>query len=128
MKLMSKCLDVARSLLTVRIKPSVSPKVRRSRPVDDADLVVEIQHQVSGLPSDGYRRVWGLLRRASEIQSLPAINVKRVCRVMRDHNWLLERRIKQPGLPRRHEGRITVKPAIRFCRGKPSRTMRLISP
>jgi transposase InsO family protein len=96
-KLVSECLGVARSKLTVRIKQSASPKVRRSRPVNDADLVVEIQQQVSELPSYGYRRVWGLLRRARETQSLPAINVKRVYRVMRDHNLLLERRIKQPG-------------------------------
>lgn len=89
MKLVSECLGVARSQLTVRIKQLVSPKVRRSRSVDDAALVVEIQRQVSELPSYGYRRVWGLLRRAREAQSQPAINVKRVYRVMRDHNLLL---------------------------------------
>ncbi|QLL12570.1 IS3 family transposase [Pseudomonas chlororaphis subsp. aurantiaca] len=115
-KLVSECLGVARSQLTVRIKQSVSPKVRRSRPVDDAALVVEIQQQVSELPSYGYRRVWGLLRRARETQSLSAINVKRVYRVMRDHNLLLERRLKQPGVPRRHEGRIAVKTSdTRWC-------------
>ncbi|WP_442962255.1 IS3 family transposase [Pseudomonas sp. 7-41] len=115
-KLVSECLGVARSQLTVRIKQSVSPKTRRSRPVDDAELVVEIQQQVSELPSYGYRRVWGLLRRERETHSLPAINVKRVYRVMRDHNLLLERRLKQPGVPRRHEGRIAVKTSdTRWC-------------
>ncbi|MDD1000091.1 IS3 family transposase [Pseudomonas sp. TNT2022 ID1044] len=115
-KLVSECLGVARSQLTVRIKQSVSPKIRRSRPVNDAELVAEIQQQVSELPSYGYRRVWGLLRRARETQLLPAINVKRVYRVMRDHNLLLERRIKQPGVPRRHEGRIAVESSdTRWC-------------
>ncbi|WP_370671327.1 IS3 family transposase [Pseudomonas sp. 25 E 4] len=115
-KLVSECLGVARSQLTVRIKQSVSLKVRRRRPVDDADLVVEIQQQISELPSYGYRRVWGLLRRARETQSLPAINVKRVYRVMRDHDLLLARRIKQPGVPRRHEGRIAVQTSdTRWC-------------
>ncbi|MHC8285456.1 IS3 family transposase [Pseudomonas sp. XS1P51] len=115
-KLVSECLGVARSQLTVRIKQSVSPKVRRSRALNDADLVVEIQQQISELPSYGYRRVWGLLRRAREKRSLPAINVKRVYRVMRDHNLLLERRIKQPGVPRRHEGRIAVETSdTRWC-------------
>nr|WP_129586926.1 IS3 family transposase [Pseudomonas frederiksbergensis] len=115
-KLVSECLGVARSQLTVRIKQSVSPKTRRSRPVNDAELVAEIQQQVSELPSYGYRRVWGLLRRARETQLLPAINVKRVYRVMRDHNLLLERRIKQPGVPRRHEGRIAVQTSdTRWC-------------
>ncbi|MGS0542479.1 IS3 family transposase [Pseudomonas parakoreensis] len=115
-KLVSECLGVARSQLTVRIKQSVSLKVRRRRPADDADLVVEIQQQISELPSYGYRRVWGLLRRARETQSLPAINVKRVYRVMRDHDLLLARRIKQPGVPRRHEGRIAVQTSdTRWC-------------
>ncbi|WP_421666936.1 IS3 family transposase [Pseudomonas putida] len=115
-KLVSECLGVARSQLTVRIKQPVSPKTRRSRPVNDAELVAEIQQQVSELPSYGYRRVWGLLRRARESQLLPAINVKRVYRVMRDHNLLLARRIKQPGVPRRHEGRIAVQASdTRWC-------------
>ncbi|WP_423143238.1 IS3 family transposase [Pseudomonas chlororaphis] len=115
-KLVSECLGVARSQLTVRIKQSLSPKTRRSRPVNDAELVAEIQQQVSELPSYGYRRVWGLLRRARESQLLPAINVKRVYRVMRDHNLLLERRFKQPGVPRRHEGRIAVQTSdTRWC-------------
>ncbi|UZE08893.1 IS3 family transposase [Pseudomonas corrugata] len=115
-KLVSECLGVARSQLTVQIKQSVSPRTRRSRPVNDAELVAEIQQQVSELPSYGYRRVWGLLRRARETQLLPAINVKRVYRVMRDHNLLLERRIKQPGVPRRHEGRIAVETSdTRWC-------------
>jgi putative transposase len=57
-----------------------------------------------------------LLRRAHETQLLPAINVKRVYRVMRDHNLLLERRINQPGVPRRHEGRIAVETSdTRWC-------------
>lgn len=76
--------------------------------MNDAELVAEIQQQVSELPSYGYRRVRGLLRRARETHLLPAINVKRVYRVMRDYSLLLERRIKQPGVPRRHEGRIAV--------------------
>jgi len=74
---------VARSQLTVRIKQSVSPKVRRLRLVNDTELVAEIKQQVSELPSYGYRRVWGLLRRERETRSRPPINVKRVYRVMR---------------------------------------------
>lgn len=74
-KLVSECLGLARSQLTVRIKQSASPKVRRSRPVNDVDLVLEIQQQVSELPSYGYRHVRRLLRRVRENQLLPAINV-----------------------------------------------------
>ena len=84
-KLVSDCLGVARSQLTARLKQLALPTARRSRPLDDAELVAEIQQHVSELPSYGYSRVWGLLRRARETQLLPAINVKRVYRVMRDH-------------------------------------------
>jgi putative transposase len=110
-KLVSECFGAVCSQLTLRIKQSVSPKARRSRPVDEAGLVVEIQQHVSELPTYDYCRVWGLSRRARKAQLLPTINVKRVYRVMRDHNLLLERRLKQPGGPRRHEGRITVNPS-----------------
>lgn len=115
MKLISESLGVARSQLTVRLNPNT--QVERRRPaLDDAALVAEIQAEVSELPSYGYRRVWGLLRRRREKQSQAPINVKRVYRVMRDHQLLLERRIKQPGVARRHEGRIAVATSdTRWC-------------
>ncbi|MBC3423919.1 hypothetical protein HU734_004570 [Pseudomonas wayambapalatensis] len=116
MKLVSECFSVARSQLAVRIKQSASPKVRRSRLVKGAELVAEIQQQVSELPNYGCRRVWGLRHRARETRSLPAINVKRVYRVMRDYNLLPDRRIKQPSVPRRNEGRIPVQTSdTRWC-------------
>lgn len=44
------------------------------------------------------------------------VNVKRVYRVMRDHDLLLERRRKQPGVARRHEGRVAVDTSnTRWC-------------
>jgi putative transposase len=66
-KLVSECLGVSRLQLTVRIKQSVSSKVRRRRLVNDTELIAEIKLQVSELPSYGYRRVWGLLRREREV-------------------------------------------------------------
>ena len=57
-KLISECLGV--SQLTVRIKKSVSPKVRRPRLVNDTKLVAEIKKQISELLSCGYRRVLGV--------------------------------------------------------------------
>ncbi|MBK5416158.1 hypothetical protein [Pseudomonas sp. TH31] len=71
--------------------------------MNDVELVVDIQHQITELPRYGYRRVWGYY----------VAPVKPGCspqsyRVMRVHNLLLERRLKQPGVPRRHEGRVAV--------------------
>lgn len=47
---------------------------------------------VADLPTYGYRRVWALLRRESERDGLPVVNAKRVYRIMRTHNLLLERK------------------------------------
>lgn len=105
MKLVSDSLGVSRSLLTARIKEAPrNQKARRRRMFDDAALVDRIKAAISDLPSYGYRRVWALLRRQAE----PVVNVKRVYRVMRDHDLLLENRRKQPGVARRHEGRVAV--------------------
>ncbi len=38
----------------------------------------------------GYRRVWALLRRQAELDGMPAINAKRVYRIMRQNALLLE--------------------------------------
>lgn len=109
MKVVSENLGVARSQLTARLKqlpPGPQPRRRRTR--NDAALVEQIKQAVGALNSYGYRRVWGLLRRQHERQALPPVNVKRMYCVMRDHDLLLERRRKQPGVARRYEGRVAV--------------------
>lgn len=116
-KAVSESLGVARSQLTARLNQytSVSPP-RPRRTFNDAALIEQIEQVVGELPSYGYRRVWGLLRRQHEQQALPPVNVKRVYRVMRDHDPLLARRRKQPGVARRHEGRVAVDTSnTRWC-------------
>jgi len=51
-------------------------------------LVEEIRQTVTDLPSYGYRRVWGMLRRESEGRDITPVNAKRVYRVMRVHGLL----------------------------------------
>jgi len=116
-KAVSESLGVARSQLTARLKqPAPGERSRRRRTLNDVALVEQIKQAVGALPSYGYRRVWGLLRRQHEQQALPPVNVKRVYRVMRDHDLLLERRRKQPGVARRHEGRVAVDTSnTRWC-------------
>ncbi len=115
-KVVSESLGVTRSQLTARLKqPSGEQRIRR-RTFNDAALVERIQQAINALPSYGYRWVWGLLRRQHEQQALPPVNVKRGYRVMRDHDLLLERRRKQPGAARRHEGRLAVDTSnTRWC-------------
>ena len=93
MKLVSESLGVSRSQLTARIKQANEGKgARRRRIPDDTALVERIKASISDLPSYGYRRVWALLRR----QAKPVVNVKRVYRVMRDHDLLLGNAASSP--------------------------------
>nr|WP_200999657.1 IS3 family transposase [Pseudomonas cichorii] len=115
-KLVSDSLGVSRSQLTVRLKQGAQPKARCTRHSDDTAVAAEIREHLGDLPTYGYRRIWGLLRRSREKLALPAINVKRVYRVMRDHKLLLARRLKQPGTARKHEGRVAVATSnTRWC-------------
>lgn len=117
MKLVSDCLGVARSHLAIRSKRSVDwHDGRQSRQPDDAELVADLKTLIRDLPSYGYRRAWGLLRRQREALAQAPVNAKRVYRVMKQHGLMLSRRVKQPGVPRRHEGRIAVATSnTRWC-------------
>ena len=57
----------------------------------------------------GYRRVWALLRRQAELDGMPAINAKRIYRIMRQNALLLERKPAVPPSKRAHTGRVAVK-------------------
>ncbi|WP_284069210.1 IS3 family transposase [Escherichia coli] len=55
-------------------------------------MLLRIHHVIGELPTYGYRRVWALLRRQAELDGMPAINAKRVYRIMRQNALLLERK------------------------------------
>ncbi|MCV1864055.1 IS3 family transposase, partial [Escherichia coli] len=79
---------------------------RRSRHTDDTDVLRRIHHVIGELPTYGYRRVWALLRRQAELDGMPAINAKRVYRIMRQNALLLERKPAVPPSKRAHTGRV----------------------
>ena len=98
------------------VKGAAGLPARRSRPLtppstaaDDA-LVERIRAVIDTRPSYGYRPVTTLLNR----REVEAVNHKRVYRVMRDRDLLLER---HTGRPRRiHDGVIiTLKSDLRWC-------------
>ncbi|KEM41178.1 HTH-like domain protein [Escherichia coli 6-537-08_S1_C1] len=92
---------------------------RRSRHTDDTDVLLRIHHVIGELPTYGYRRVWALLRRQAELDGMPAINAKRVYRIMRQNALLLERKPAVPPSKRAHTGRVAVKESNqRWCSGK----------
>ena len=78
-------------------------------------MLLRIHHVIGELPTYGYRRVWALLRRQAELDGMPAINAKRVYRIMRQNALLLERKPVPPS-KRAHTGRVAVKESNqRWC-------------
>ncbi|WP_288845551.1 IS3 family transposase [uncultured Paraburkholderia sp.] len=110
-------LGVARSNVTARLaRPANWQDGRSARKTDDAGLVEDIRLTVTDLPSYGYRRVWGMLRRQREGRGAAPVNAKRVYRVMRVHGLLLQRRPAPPRPQRRHDGKVAVaKSNQRWC-------------
>ncbi|NIF51262.1 IS3 family transposase [Burkholderia sp. Ax-1724] len=110
-------LGVARSNVAARLaRPDDWQDGRSARQTDDAGLVEEIRLTVTDLPSYGYRRVWGMLRRERERRGIAPVNAKRVYRVMRVHSLLLQRRPSPPRPQRRHDGKVAVaKRNQRWC-------------
>ncbi|MBW2899399.1 IS3 family transposase [Escherichia coli] len=113
----SRCLRVSRAQLHVILRRADDWKDgRRSRHTDDTDVLRRIHHVIGELPTYGYRRVWALLRRQTELDGIPAINAKRVYRTMRQNALLLERKPAVPPSKRAHTGRVAVKESNqRWC-------------
>ncbi|HAI1387190.1 TPA: IS3 family transposase [Escherichia coli] len=113
----SRCLRVSRAQLHVILRRTDDWKDgRRSRHSDDTDVLLRIHHVIGELPTYGYRRVWALLRRQAELDGMPAINAKRVYRIMRQNALLLERKPAVPPSKRAHTGRVAVKESNqRWC-------------
>lgn len=109
----SRCLRVSRAQLHVILRRADDWKDgRRSRHTDDTDVLRRIHHVIGELPTYGYRRVWALLRRQTELDGMPAINAKRIYRIMRQNALLLERKTAVPPSKRAHTGRVAVKKVI----------------
>ncbi|EJU4884726.1 IS3 family transposase [Escherichia coli] len=115
--LVSRCLRVSRAQLHVILRRTDDWKDgRRSRHSDDMDVLLRIYHVIGELPTYGYRRVWALLRRQAELDGMPAINAKRVYRIMRQNALLLERKTAVPPSKLAHTGKVAVKESNqRWC-------------
>ncbi len=113
----SRCLRVSRAQLHVILRRADDWKDgRRSHHTDDTDVLRRIHHVIGELPTYGYRRVWALLRRQTELDGMPAINAKRIYRIMRQNALLLERKPAVPPSKRAHTGRVAVKESNqRWC-------------
>lgn len=106
---------VARSNVERR-RAAASPPQRRGRPpLPDEGLVAEIKAIIADMPTYGYARVWAVLRRKARAEGRPAVNRKRVYRVMKAHDLLLPRYTCSRA-ERRHDGKIAVAQSnLRWC-------------
>ena len=115
MKTVTDALGVARSNLVIQNEASNAPQRRGRPPQPDAALLDEIKGIIADLSTYGYRRVHALLRRRREQTGQPAVNVKRVYRVMKTHGLLLQRH-SGADIERRHDGRVAVDQSnTRWC-------------
>jgi transposase InsO family protein len=114
-KAIADTMGVARSHLMERMKPQEKSFRCRYNKADDAWLLPLIRELVDGRATYGYRRICALLNRKLEGMGKPAVNHKRVYRIMRQNGLLLARYTgKRPQLS--HEGKvITLRSNLRWC-------------
>jgi transposase InsO family protein len=113
-KTVAQTLGVSRSNLVRRQAGESKPR-RSYVMTDDTALLPDIRALVDVRPTYGYRRIAALINRQRRHQSLPALNHKRIYRLMRQNNLLLTRHTgKPPG--RLHEGNIiTLRSNLRWA-------------
>ncbi|HBV8602059.1 TPA: IS3 family transposase, partial [Citrobacter freundii] len=114
----SRAMSVSRAQLSLRVNRSADwQDRRRNRRNDEADaeILSGILDIISDMPSYGYRRVWGILRKQRRVEGLPSVNAKRLYRIMSEHNLLLlHDKSERP--KREHKGKIAVAESdMRWC-------------
>jgi transposase InsO family protein len=106
-------MKVSRSNLISRLNTK-STRPKKYQKTADKELLLRIKEIVKERPAYGYRRVTSLLKRKLKSLGLPQVNSKRVYRVMKDADLLLEKPQKRP--KRAHTGKIeTFASNVRWC-------------
>ena len=115
--LVSRTMGVSRAQLSLRINRSADWQDRRCNRRNeeaDAEILSAILNIISDMPSYGYRRVWGILRKQRRTEGQPPVNAKRLYRIMREHHLLLHDKSARP--KREHKGKIAVAESdMRWC-------------
>ena len=85
--MVSRTMGVSRAQLSLRINRSADWQDRRCNRRNeeaDAEILSAILNIISDMPSYGYRRVWGILRKQRRTEGQPPVNAKRLYRIMRE--------------------------------------------
>ncbi|WP_093041612.1 IS3 family transposase, partial [Rhizobium tibeticum] len=114
MKTVADVLGVSRSHLAERLKGKSKPRGPYLK-ADDAELLPAIRRLVDARPTYGYRRIAALLNRQRRAADQPAVNRKRVHRIMANHDMILEKHTAvRKG--RLHDGKVMVmRSNLRWC-------------
>lgn len=109
MRAIAETLEVARSNLMEGKK-----KRRSFYKKEDEDLLFRIQEVIEERPTYGYRRVTARIRKALKDEKKELVNHKRVYRIMKNNQLLLEKPIHRE--KKAHEGKVeTLYSNTRWC-------------
>jgi putative transposase len=114
MKRVAETLGVSRSNLAERKRGATKPRGPYLK-TGDQGLLPLIRRFVDERPTYGYRRIAALVNRELARNGLPAVNRKRIHRIMHQHALLLERHTgRRHG--RIHDGKVMVmRSNLRWC-------------
>lgn len=114
MKAVARTMAVSRSNLHERLHGSAKPR-RSYHKAQDAAVLPRIQRLMAKRPTYGYRRITAVLNRELRAEGIAAVNHKRVYRIMKNNNLLLERSgFAHP--ERSHDGKVVMlKSNLRWC-------------
>jgi putative transposase len=114
MKTVAETLGVARSHLHDKVHRLVKPRGPYRKPDDDG-LLELVRRLIDERPTYGYRRITALTNRERAKTGEPAVNHKRVFRIMRQNSMLLARHTgRRTG--RVHDGKVIVmRSNLRWC-------------
>jgi transposase InsO family protein len=107
-------LGAARSNVVER-RDGKRPRRGPQERAGDVELAGAIRRFVDSRPTYGYRRIAALLKRERRSDGQAPVNAKRVYRLMKKHDLLLERHTGRRG-PREHDGQVaTIRSSCRWC-------------
>jgi len=114
MKAVADTLGVARSHLHDKVRRASKPRGPYCKP-GDAELLPLVRRLVDERPTYGYRRITALANRELASTGEPAVNHKRMFRVMRQNGMLLARHTGRR-IGRLHDGKVVVmRSNLRWC-------------
>ena len=114
MKAVADTLGVSRSNLHDKVQRAPKPRGSYRKP-EDEDLLRLVRRLVDKRPTYGYRRITALANRELARTGAPAVNHKRMFRIMRQNGMLLARHTGRR-IGRVHDGKVVVmRSNLRWC-------------